>query len=396
MADNIIVSGVGCCLVDILYNNIDFAGDAVRQYISKERGDGGLTPGKLVFQEEFEQFSGISLDNFIKKIAGGRNCDKINIGGPSIVSMINVAQLTSREKCEVYFYGRAGNDDNGLYLITSLEKTPVVLKDFKLLKNCTPSTMVLSDPLYDNGHGERMFINSIGAAWDFYPGELDDDFFNSDIVVFGGTALVPNIHDHLTTLLKKAKSKGCITIVNTVFDFRNEKSDPSKRWPLGEDDESYRLTDILITDKEEALGLSGESGIDEAVGFFLRKKVPSFIITNGSSDIITYSDGSFFTESPVNSLPVSLAVSNELKSHSGGDTTGCGDNFVGCVIASVVNQLISETGKPDMNEACSWGIVSGGFACFYIGGTYFEKKPGEKTARIKPYYDNYREQISNG
>jgi len=77
------------------------------------------------------------------------------------------------------------------------------------------------------------------------------------------------------------------------------------------------------------------------------------------------------------------------------DTTGCGDNFVGGVIASVVNQLISEAGKPDMNEACSWGIVSGGFACFYMGGTYFEKKPGEKIARIKPYYDNYREQISN-
>ena len=32
------------------------------------------------------------------------------------------------------------------------------------------------------------------------PDELDDDFFNSDIVVFGGTALVPLIHDNMTTL----------------------------------------------------------------------------------------------------------------------------------------------------------------------------------------------------
>ena len=394
MTDKIIVSGVGCCLVDILYNNIDFRGAAVYQYISKERGDGGLTPGKLVFQEEFEQYSGIPLDNFIKKITGGRNCDKINIGGPSIVSLINVAQLTGREKCEVRFYGRGGNDNNGLYLVSSIGKTPVVLKDFKLLENRTPSTVVLSDPYYDNSHGERMFINSIGAAWDYYADEVDDDFFNSNIVVFGGTALVPNIHDHLTTLLKKAKSKGCITIVNTVFDFRNEKDNPSNRWPLGEDDESYRLTDILITDKEEALRLSGESDINEAVSFFLGKKVPSFIITNGPSEIITYSDGSFFNVSSVNSLPVSRAVRNELKSHCGGDTTGCGDNFVGGVIASVVNHLINETGKPDLKEACSWGIVSGGFACFYIGGTYFEENPGEKIARIKPYYDNYREQIS--
>jgi sugar/nucleoside kinase (ribokinase family) len=394
MTDKIIVSGVGCCLVDVLYNNVDFAGDEVRKYISKERGDGGLTPGKLVFQEEFEQYCGISLDNFIKKIAGGRNCDKINIGGPSIVSMINVAQLTRRDQCEVHFYGRAGNDDNGLYLISSLAKTPVLLKDFKLIENRTPSTLVLSDPLYDDGHGERMFINSIGAAWDYSSDELDDDFFNSEIVVFGGTALVPNINDHLTSLLKKAKARGCITVVNTVFDFRNEKDNPSSRWPLGEDDESYRLTDILITDKEEALRLSGESGINEAVSFFLGKEVPSFIITNGSSDIITYSNGSFFTASQVNSMPVSHSVRNELKSFSGGDTTGCGDNFVGGVITSVVNQLLAGTRNPDLNEACSWGIVSGGFACFYMGGTYFEKKPGEKIARIKPYYDCYREQIS--
>ena len=87
-----------------------------------------------------------------------------------------------------------------------------MLKDFKLLENRTPSTLVLSDPTYDNGHGERMFINSIGAAWDYYPDDLDDDFFSSEIVVFGGTALVPNIHDHLTAFLKKAKSHGCMTI----------------------------------------------------------------------------------------------------------------------------------------------------------------------------------------
>lgn len=395
MTDKIKVSGVGCCLVDMLYNNIDFTSDAILQYLSKERGDGGLTPGKLVFQEEFEKFSGITLDNFIDRITGGRKSDKINIGGPSIVSLINAAQLTGREKCEVRFYGRAGNDINGRYLISSLGKTPVVLKDFKLLENRTPSTLVLSDPSYDNGHGERMFLNSIGAAWNYYPEELDNDFFDSGIVVFGGTALVPNIHDHLTTLLKKAKSRGCITIVNTVFDFRNEKANPSKKWPLGENDESYKLTDLLITDKEEALRLSGEFEINEAVRFFLGKKVSSFIITNGSSDILIYSDGSFFGPSPVSLLPVSLVVRNELRSYSGGDTTGCGDNFVGGVIASAVNQLSDGVNKCDLKEACTWGIVSGGFTCFYMGGTYFEEKPGEKLARIKHYYDLYKKQISD-
>jgi sugar/nucleoside kinase (ribokinase family) len=395
MSDKIIVSGTGCCLVDVLYNNIDFTSDAISQQLSKKRGDGGLAPGKLVFQEEFEEFSGIKLDNFINRITGERKPDKINIGGPSIVSLINAAQLTDREKCEVRFYGRAGKDVNGKYLISALGKTPVVLNDFELIENRTPSTIVLSDPSYDNGHGERMFINSIGAAWNYHPDELDNDFFDSDIVAFGATALVPNIHDNLTSLLKKSKSRGAITVVNTVFDFRNEKANPSKRWPLGVDDRSYKLTDILITDKEEALRLSGESEINRAIRFFLEKRVPSFIITNGSSDIVTYSNGSFFNSLSVTLLPVSQAIKNELKSYSGGDTTGCGDNFAGGVIASVVDQLINGIKKFDLREACSLGVVSGGFACFYMGGTYFEENPGEKIERIKPYYDSYRNQIQD-
>ena len=394
MGKKIIISGIGCCLVDVLYNNINFTGETIRPFLSKKPGDGGLMPGKLVFQEEFEKFSGITLDEFINSVTEGRKCDKINIGGPSVVSLIHAAQLTDRDKCEVRFYGRGGHDENGKYLLASLQKTPVVLKDYKLTENRTPSTLVLSDPIYDNGHGERMFINSIGAAWDYHPKELADEFFNSDIVVFGGTALVPQIHDHLASLLKKAKSCGSITIVNTVFDFRNEKANPAERWPLGENDESYQLTDLLITDKEEALRLSGESEIHKAIEFFRKKKVRSLIITNGSENIHAYTDGTFFKSKGFATLPVSEQIRHELKKSCKGDTTGCGDNFAGGVMASIVNQLIRGNKHPDLQEACSWGVVSGGFTCFYMGGTYFEEQPGEKLIRIKSYFDAYKKQIS--
>ena len=55
MTGKIIVSGVGCCLVDLLYNDIDFGSEKIQPYLSKKRGDGGLTPGHLVFKEEFEK-----------------------------------------------------------------------------------------------------------------------------------------------------------------------------------------------------------------------------------------------------------------------------------------------------------------------------------------------------
>ena len=394
MSKKIIVSGVGCCLVDLLFNNIDFGSETMRPFLSKGRGDGGLTPGKLVFQEEFEHYCGIPFTNILDQMTGGRTHDKINIGGPSVVSLINAAQLADREHCEVRFYGRGGNDAIGQYLLSALEKTPVVLKDYKLIDNRTPSTVVLSDPSYDNGHGERMFLNSIGAAWDYFPDDLDDDFFNSDIVVFGGTALVPQIHDSLTSLLKKTKSKGGMTIVNTVFDFRNEKANPEMRWPLGESDESYQYIDLLITDQEEALRLSGEKDPGAAIRFFINQKVSSLIVTNGANPVAIFSDGRFFKASKIEYMPVSQIVTDELKLSRTGDTTGCGDNFAGGLIAAIVGQLQDDGIQPDLKEACCWGIVSGGFTCFYMGGTYFEEKSGEKRTKILPFHEAYRKQTN--
>lgn len=394
MIKKIIVSGVGCCLVDLLYNDIDFSSGSFRPFLSLKRGDGGLTPGHLVFNEEFVEFAGSPFETVLTRITGGRTPDKKNIGGPSIVSLIQAAQLTNQAHCEVRFYGRGGNDEAGRYLISALQKTLVVLHDYQLTENITPSTVVLSDPNFDHGHGERMFINSIGAAWDYQPDDLDEGFFHSDIVVFGGTALVPVIHDNLTGLLKKAKSNGCITIVNTVFDFRNEKLNPTQKWPLGNSDDSYQYIDLLIADQEEALRLSGEANAEAAIQFFMDKQVSALIITNGSNPVSVYSNGQFFEKLALTQLPVSKKVVDELKADKAGDTTGAGDNFVGGVIASIVNQLQGGVQHPDMIKASSWGIVSGGFACFYMGGTWFEQKSGEKLAKIKPYYESYQQQIN--
>lgn len=394
MPDKIIVSGIGCCLVDILYNDINFGSETIRPFMSLNRGDGGLIPGQLVFNEEFTIYAESSFETALARLTGGKAPCRFNIGGPSIVPLIHVAQVVDKKLCEVRFYGRGGNDDTGEYLLSCLKKTPVVLYDYKLLEKQTPSTVVLSDPNYDYGHGERIFINSIGAASDYKPEDIKDDFFDSDIVVFGGTALVPAIHDQLASLLKRAKLQGCITIVNTVFDFRNEKSAPEKRWPLGETDDSYSFIDLLIADQEEALRLSGSNNPQEAIRFFLESGVSSLIITNGSENISAFSDGRFFSFHGLNEYPVSKKVTDSLHDNQGGDTTGCGDNFVGGVIASIVSQLQANIKQPSLQEACCWGVVSGGFTCFYMGGTYFENKKGEKLKKIMPYYECYKEQIS--
>ena len=47
----------------------------------------------------------------------------------------------------------------------------------------------------------------------------------------------------------------------------------------------------------------------------------------------------------------------------------------------------------DLTEACSWGVVSGGTTCYYMGGMYEENNDGEKKAMIEPYYELYINQI---
>ena len=401
------ISGVGCCLLDRIYDNVDFQSDSFRKYISKKAGDGGLEPGKLTFEEELERFSGDSFESgILPLLTQGRKADKENIGGPCIVALINAAQVAWQES-EVCFYGCRGDQQVGRDLMEKLRHTPVNLDHYRMEEGSeTASTSVLSDPNFDNGHGERTFVNTIGASWHYLPHEVDDSFYQSEICVFGGTALVPRIHQGLSSMLKRAKQGGSITIVNTVYDFINEKEHPDQRWPMGDGDESYRFIDLLIVDHEEALRLSGCADIPAAIAFFRQKGTGAVLVTNGARNVYLWADSPLFGSVPQQTMPVSAAVGQALREGKKGDSTGCGDNFAGGVIASLAQQLYnsqlstlnSQLSTPncqlplDLIEATRWAVVSGGFACFYYGGTYIEKQKGEKLALLQDLYNQYLRQ----
>jgi sugar/nucleoside kinase (ribokinase family) len=393
----ITISGTGCALADFLYTKIDFNSTGFQKYLSKESGDGGLCPGKLVFTEELERFSHKPYSEVLSEIAGYNPSKTYNIGGPALVSLIHASQLLKKNDYEIRFYGGLGKDAIAGKILDIAKQTPLNITNFKKISERTsPFTDVLSDSSYNYGQGERTFVNNIGAAWDYSPDELNNEFFEADIVCFGGTALVPQIHDNLTSLLLQAKQHGCITVVNTVFDFRNEKSYPDRPWPLGNTEESFKLIDVLLMDCEEALKISGQKDIEEAADYFAAKKIASFVITHGANEIIAFSNGTVFQKCDIVKVPVSMKITNILTEHPElkGDTTGCGDNFAGGFIASLAWQLQSKSVEHfDFKESLSWAIASGGFACFYVGGTYVEKSEGEKYSKIKEFQEDSFTQI---
>jgi len=396
--EKIIISGTGCALADYLYTGVSFDGPRFEKYRSRRPGDGGLSPGKLVFTEEIEKFAAAPYPSILKELTDNREPDGFNIGGPGLVSMIHASQLLGRDDFEVRFHGITGRDKTASLILDLARKIPLNISDYKPLGHKpTPFTHVLSDETYHNGQGERTFINNMGAAWDYTPEMLREEFFHADIVCFGGTALLPVIHDNLFMLLKKAKDQNCLTVVNTVFDFRHEKNSPDQPWPLGDKVESFKLMDLLIMDREEAIRISGSTAIDQAAAFFMESGVASFIITNGANESLAYSDGRVFRKKDLARMPVSRKVDEDLHRDPSikGDTTGCGDNFAGGAIASLAWQLkTSGPGEFDFNDTIAWAMASGGFACFYLGGTYFERTSREKFARVKVYKKDYCRQMS--
>ncbi|MDR0589059.1 MAG: carbohydrate kinase family protein [Spirochaetaceae bacterium] len=377
--------------MDSLYRS-DFSGPAFQTALSRHEGDGGLTPGRLVFAENFEGFMGKPYEEALGALTGGKGSDSQNLGGPSVVSLAHVAQV--RPGDGVCFFGARGDDETGSLVEKALARLPFKKYSLSIRKGATPRTDVLSDPRYDNGHGERTFINLLGAASHFGPPDLDASFFEADIVAFGGTALVPAIHDGLTELMRQAK--GAVIVVNLVYDFRSEYAAPGKKWKLGLRDDAYPHIDVLIADRDEVLKTSSCGSPEEAARWFLSRGVGAVVITEGARPIRLAAGKGLFTPLELTSMPVCERINQELAlpRESPGDTTGCGDNFAGGLIAGIAEQLGAlPRGCLDLREACIPAVAAGGFACFTAGGTYYESFPGEKQKKLDPYVKAYGKQL---
>ncbi len=389
------VSVVGCSLGDYLFTGIDFASANFSRYSSKTPGDGGIVPGQLVFGEALSKFAGEPLQKILQDVAGTAEPDKFNLGGPAIVACINASQLAG-DDCQYSFYGRIGNDDTGRRMMEIISSTSVDTANYISGEGMSPFTWVLSDPSYHNGKGERSFINTIGIAGEYC--ELPESFYEADVHFYGATALTPGIHDRLSTFLKKSRELGKITMVSTVFDFRNEFRDPAGRWPMGDGDESYKYIDLLAIDWDEAVRLSGLEEINAIIDFFFGKGVGAVVITHGAKDFYAASAGTLFKPFALHALPVAACIDEYLAEDPSrrGDTTGCGDNFAGGLLAGMIKELQAGKVKGELSllEACTWAGVSGGFACTTVGGTYIEKSRGEKLTATAGFAVEYRKQLT--
>jgi sugar/nucleoside kinase (ribokinase family) len=386
-----LIAGAGCCLIDSIYMNCSYTDKAFQQLWTKKRGDGGLIEGGLVFSEDLEKLTSKEYNEILKDISKGRAPDIKNLGGPAVVAMVHAAQLLYSKDVDLVFHGVVGKDENAKHIRRILDTIPMHTSLKEIPSEKTETTEVFDDPSQFNGKGERSFINTIGAANSFGPEDLPDSFYHADILLLGGTALVPKLHEKLHEVLIKAKEKKCITVVGTVYDFKNEKEHPELAWPLG-DRSSYKHIDILITDEEEAKRLTNTEEIVDAANAFISYGVGAIIITRGAREMLVWSGGSIIQSTDISYYPVSAYIDNAIEADPTlrKDTTGCGDNFMGGVIVGLALQMLDGKKKEiDLAYLCAWAAASGGFTCTYHGGTFLETSKDEKRTLLEPIVRDY-------
>lgn len=388
------ISAVGCCLIDYLYADCDYQDTEFQSLLSTNTGDGGLIQGGLVFAEDLEVFAGKPFSELIDTLSRGKH-PATNLGGPAIISLIHVSQVMHNLPVSCSFFGIIGKDHDGTLIKEYIGKTDVEAAFLELGTHPTPTTYVLGDRHALGGKGERSFINVIGAAGELTSHEIPNELFNTDLFVLGGTALLPALHEELELLLTRAKRAGAMTIVGTIFDFKNEKKNPQGRWPYKKD--AYKLTDLLVCDTQEAIRLSGTTDIESAAKWFIAAGVPAFIITHGSQDILAWaSSDSLFHTTELTYYPVCKHVDDMLHADPSllMDTTGCGDNFLGGVIVSITRQLLEKSdGLLDLQDAVLWGGASGGLALLFHGGLFHESSKGQKEQLLMPIVAAYKKQL---
>lgn len=388
--------------MDYVYRPVDFTSDGFSALMQRTRGDGGVTIGGLVFANALERFAERPVSDLIRELTDGRGPDSENVGGPAIVSLINTAQLCPDAR--VRFFGAVGTDEAGSALERRVRATSLDLSGLTRRGGATPATFVLSDPAYADGHGERTFINQLGVAADLEASDLPDEFYRANIVQLGGTALVPKLHDALPEILDRARRSGALTVVNTVYDFRAESEHPGERWTLGSD-AAYPLVDLLIADLEEARRLTGTDRPKAACEWFLRAGVTAAVITNGPEPVVAAVRGPEDEPTAHGPRPPRFALDRSefpvFTSYGrrpevralGGDTTGCGDNFAGGVVAGIARHLAKKGAAADspvnLGAAIELGIASGAFCLTHLGGTYIEREGGEKLGLVERVARDY-------
>jgi len=200
---------------------------------------------------------------------------------------------------------RVGKDLFGNFVLRELEdnhvRTAGVVTD--------PSVGTSSSVVAVNGAGERSFLYYPGSTSELNVADISEEMLEAhDIVFLASALLLPGLDGAgAAALLKRARSMGKYTVMDTAWDFEG-------RW-MEKLRDSLPYLDLFMPSLEEAEKLAGTSSLDGIADCFLELGAKNVIIKTGETGAYICEAGGERYVSP--SFPLEKPV----------DTNGAGDAF---------------------------------------------------------------------
>jgi len=190
----------------------------------------------------------------------------ITLGSSSAIVAHNLASLGSR----VGFISCIGNDDLGMTALDRMQQAGVDVS--RVLRKSDPAKTGLTVILQRGGW--RNILTYPGTIFDLRVEDLDLEYLSSSRHFhLSSFYLQKNLRPHLPGLLKRLKREGLTVSLDC-------NDDPADRW---EDDlkEALRHVDVFLPNAREALRITGQTNIDQAVDQ-LSQLVPLLVVKLGA------------------------------------------------------------------------------------------------------------------
>jgi sugar/nucleoside kinase (ribokinase family) len=223
---------------------------------------------------------------------------ELEMGGSCSLFACQAAKLGLR----VGILGRVGDDDFGRLIVRRLDESGVDTRHLQV------------DPDLKTGLGialckddDRAILTYMGSINVLGPGDVSESFLASARHLhYGSFFLHTGLRPHAPAILNRARALGLTLSLDTNWD-------PDERWnsTLAE---VLALTDLFMPNEQEALHLTGCSGIEEAVARLRAQGISLIAVKRGADGAQAY-DGRQSYRCTVAPAP------------PGGDSVGAGDSF---------------------------------------------------------------------
>lgn len=216
----------------------------------------------------------------------------------------NAANDLARLGVPVRLCCKVGTDSFGDFVTETCKKTGVDVSGVIREGSVSTTTSVVCV----NSQGERSFLYNPGSTSALLAEEAENFLDGCDIIFVGGAMLLTAFDGApCGRLFEKARQAGKFTVMDTAWDFED-------KW-LPKIRDALPGLDLFMPSYDEAVKLSGETGLDRMADFFFDCGVKQVIIKTGK-------DGAYFA--PAREERFSLPTYRSIKPV---DTTGAGDSF---------------------------------------------------------------------